>query len=52
MRGFAIITRPGIRGYVVVPLLINAALFTALIYFGASWLGGVVERMLPTGSTF
>ena len=47
VRGFAIITRPGIRGYAVVPLLINAALFTALIYFGASWLGGVVERMLP-----
>lgn len=47
VRGFAIITRPGIRAYVVIPLLINTALFAALIYFGSSWLGGLVDRMLP-----
>ena len=47
VRGFAILTRPGIRGYVVVPLLINAALFTTLIYFGASWLVGFATDMLP-----
>ena len=46
-RGFAIVTRPGIRAYVVIPLLINTGLFTAGIYFGASWLGGVTEAMLP-----
>ncbi len=46
-RGFAIVTRPGIRGYVVVPLLINTGLFTAVIYFGAAWLGGFTEAMLP-----
>ena len=46
-RGFAIIARPGIRAYVIAPLVINAGLFTALIYFGASWLGALVERMLP-----
>ena len=39
--------RPGIRGYVVVPLLINTVLFALLIYLGASWLSGIVERMLP-----
>ena len=47
LRGFAIVTRPGIRGYVVIPLLINTGLFTAGIYFGASWLGGFTEAMLP-----
>ena len=46
-RGFAIVTRPGIRGYVVIPLLVNTGLFTAGIYFGASWLGGFTEAMLP-----
>ena len=40
-------TRPGIRAYVVIPLLINTGLFTVIIYFGASWLGGFAEAMLP-----
>ena len=47
VRGLAIVTRPGIRAYVVAPLLINTALFIALIYFGASWLIGFAESMLP-----
>ena len=47
LRGFAIVTRPGIRRYVVVPLLINTALFAALAYFGASWLVGFATGMLP-----
>ena len=47
VRGFAIVTRPGIRAYVVAPLLINVVLFTALIYFGAAWLVGFAENMLP-----
>ena len=40
-------TRPGIRAYVVAPLLINIVLFTALIYFGASWLVDFATDMLP-----
>ena len=47
LRGFTIVTRPGIRPYVIVPLLINTVLFALLIAFGASWLGDAVERMLP-----
>ena len=47
VRGFAIVTRPGIRAWVVVPLLINTGLFAALIYFGASWLAGFAEDLLP-----
>ena len=47
VRGFAIVTRPGIRAYAVVPLAVNAALFAALIYLGASWLAGFAETMLP-----
>ena len=47
VRGFTIVTRPGIRAYVVVPLAINAVLFTALLYLGASWLLGFAQDMLP-----
>ena len=47
VRGFAIVTRPGIRAYVVVPLLINVALFAALIWFSASWLVDFATDMLP-----
>lgn len=34
--GLSLIFKPGIRQYVVVPLLINIVLFAALIWFGAS----------------
>ena len=47
VRGFAIVMRPGIRAYVVAPLLINVVLFTALLYFGASWLVDFAKNMLP-----
>ena len=47
VRGFTIVTRRGIRAYVVVPLAINAVLFTALLYLGASWLLGFAQDMLP-----
>ena len=47
VRGFAIVTRPGIRAYVVVPLTINVGLFAALIYLGASWLADFAQDLLP-----
>jgi CysZ protein len=47
LRGFALILRPGIRGYVVIPLLINIAVFAALIYFGAGELQSFLDSMLP-----
>ncbi|MDX1512579.1 MAG: sulfate transporter CysZ, partial [Gammaproteobacteria bacterium] len=36
-----------IRAYVVIPLLINIFVFTALIYFGAGQLQSLLDRMLP-----
>ncbi len=47
LRGFALIFLPGIRAYVVVPLVINIAVFTALIYFGAGQLQSFLDSMLP-----
>lgn len=47
LRGFGLIFVPGIRAYVVVPLLINITVFTALIYFGAGQLQSFLDSMLP-----
>lgn len=47
VRGFAIVVRPGIRIYVVVPLLINVVLFSTFLVFGASWLVEFARDMLP-----
>ena len=47
LRGFALIFRPGIRAYVVVPLLVNITVFAALIYFGAGQLQSFLDGMLP-----
>ena len=47
LRGFSLILRPGIRGYVAVPLLINVVLFTSLLVFGAAQLDALLDRELP-----
>ena len=47
VRGFAIVARPGIRSYVVVPLLVNVVLFATLVWFSASWLVDLARAMLP-----
>ena len=47
LRGFAIVTRPGIRAYVVGPLFINVVLFATLIWFSTSWLVDFARDMLP-----
>ena len=47
LRGFAIVTRPGIRAYVAVPLLINVVLFAALVWFSTSSLVDFAKDMLP-----
>lgn len=48
IRGFALITRPGIRPYVIIPLLINMLLFAAVITLGAHWLGDLIDSFLPS----
>ena len=45
LSGFGLILKPGIRLYVVIPLLINTLLFAAVIYYGASTLSGLIENL-------
>ncbi len=46
-RGFALIRRPGLRRYVVFPLLINILLFFGLVYFGYTQYSGLVDWIMP-----
>lgn len=45
-RGFSLITHPGIRPYVLVPLTLNILLFGALIWFGYAQFAPMVEWMM------
>lgn len=47
LRGLSLITQPGIRIYVAIPLLVNIALFSGLIWFGADTLSGFLDQQLP-----
>ncbi len=51
LRGFKLINQPGIRRYVVIPLLINVVLFAGVIWYGASQFEVFLEWLrsfLPT----
>lgn len=50
LEGLRLIRQPGLRRFVVVPLLVNSVLFTALIFAAVSgfeWLIGYLLGMLP-----
>lgn len=44
--GMKMLTQPGLRRYVLGPLLLNIALFTALIWFGAEGFAALVDWLL------
>jgi CysZ protein len=53
-KGFGLIFKPGIRGWVLLPLLINIILFSTLIYYGwlyekivTQWLSNQLQQYLP-----
>ncbi len=47
LRGIRLIFAPGVRAYVMGPLLVNIVVFSALIYFGAGWFQVLLDWMLP-----
>lgn len=46
LSGFGLITRPGIRLFVLIPLLINSILFAGVIIYGASMMNEFVSSYL------
>ena len=45
--GLRLITKPGLRRFVVVPFLINSLLFGAVIWLGGGYFGELLDRLLP-----
>lgn len=48
LRGVRLVFAPGIRAYVVVPLLVNVVLFAAILYFGFGLIGELIDWMLAS----
>lgn len=46
LEGLRLVRQPGLRRYVLIPLLINVLLFGGLLYFAYGWVGGLVELLL------
>lgn len=47
LRGLGLVNSPGLRRYVVMPLLVNVLVFGALIWLAASQFGALVDATLP-----
>lgn len=45
LSGFGLIIRPGIRTYVLIPLLVNTLLFAVAIIYGASEFNALLDRL-------
>ena len=50
MKGMRLISRPGLRRYVMVPFLVNLVVFGGLIWLGADQFEGLLDRWLPEES--
>jgi len=46
LSGFKLIIKPGVRLYVLMPLLINSLLFATAIIYGASELNSLIDKLL------
>lgn len=46
LKGFGLILKPGVRVFVLIPLLINTLLFAAVLYYGASTMNEFVDSYL------
>lgn len=47
IRGFGLITKPGIRPFVLIPLIINVLVFSLLIWLGVDQFEALMDRFLP-----
>lgn len=47
LQGLRLITRPGLRRYVLIPLAINFLLFGGLIWFGSNQFGQFMDWLMP-----
>lgn len=45
-QGFRLLNQPGVRQYVIIPLVINVLIFAGLGYLAFGWLDGLVTQMM------
>lgn len=46
-RGLGLVTKPGLRSYVIMPLLINLLVLSGIVYFGADFFEHLLASWLP-----
>lgn len=49
IKGFNLIRRPGLRRYVLIPLLVNIVLFSGAIWLSAAYFDAAMAQLLPQG---
>jgi CysZ protein len=47
-RGLSLLNKPGVRRFVIIPLLINILIFAGLIWLSADQFGGFIDWMTPS----
>ncbi len=47
LQGLSLISKPGLRPFVIIPLLINILVFSLLIWLGIDQFEGLMDRFLP-----
>jgi CysZ protein len=52
MQGLNLITKPGLRPFVIIPLLVNIVVFSLLIWLGIDQFEGLMDRFLPADESW
>jgi CysZ protein len=52
LKGFELIKKPGIRPFVIIPLVINTIVFISAIWFGVIQFEGLLEWLLPESGSW
>lgn len=52
LRGLSLISKPGLRPFVLMPLIINIVIFSLLIWLGIDQFEGLMDRFLPNDESW
>ena len=52
LRGFRLLFKPGIRVYVILPLVINVLVFAGFLWLGANQAQALIDWLLPGGDAW
>ncbi|MCU7851962.1 MAG: sulfate transporter CysZ [Candidatus Thiodiazotropha sp. (ex Monitilora ramsayi)] len=52
IRGLSLITKPGLRPFVLIPLTVNIVVFSLLVWLGLDQFEGLMDRFLPSDESW